>query len=120
MIHEVQLDRALDAGADAVLLIVRILENGELPGLVREAEARGLVPLVEVATEEELDRALDAGARARRRQRARPRTRSKMDAERAARVLAAHRRGRRWPCTSPASRGPEDVAAWRRAGRTRR
>ena len=63
VLHAVQLDRALDAGADAVLLIVRILERGELPGLVRDAEARGLVPLVEVATVEELARASDAGAK---------------------------------------------------------
>ena len=36
VLHPIQLDRALDAGADAVLLIVRILEHGELPSLVRE------------------------------------------------------------------------------------
>ena len=64
VIHPVQLDRALDAGADAVLLIARILEDGELPGgSSREAEARGLEPLVEVATEEELGEARAAGAR---------------------------------------------------------
>jgi indole-3-glycerol phosphate synthase len=87
VLDPVQLDRALDAGADAVLLIVRILERGELPGLVREAEARGLVPLVEVTTEEELARAMDAGARMVG-VNARDLNTLKMDAERAASVLA--------------------------------
>jgi indole-3-glycerol phosphate synthase len=87
VLDPVQLDRALDAGADAVLLIVRILEHGELPGLVREAEARGLVPLVEVTTEEELDRAMAAGARMVG-VNARDLNTLKMDAERAASVLA--------------------------------
>jgi indole-3-glycerol phosphate synthase len=87
VLHPIQLDRALDAGADAVLLIVRILEHGELPGLVRDAEARGLVPLVEVATEEELARAEAAGARFVG-VNARDLNTLKMDAERAAGVLA--------------------------------
>jgi indole-3-glycerol phosphate synthase len=88
VLHTVQLDRALDAGADAVLLIVRILEQGELPGLVREAEARGLVPLVEVATLAELDAARDAGARLVG-VNARDLNTLRMDAARAAEVLAA-------------------------------
>jgi indole-3-glycerol phosphate synthase len=87
VIDPVQLDRAVDAGADAVLLIVRILERGELPGLVKEAEARGLVPLVEVTSEEELAAARAAGARI-----VGVNTRDlntlKMDAERTVRVLA--------------------------------
>jgi indole-3-glycerol phosphate synthase len=87
VLHEVQLDRALDAGADAVLLIVRVLEHGELPSLVREAEARGLLPLVEVATEEEVDPAKEARARVIG-VNARDLNTLKMDAERAARVLA--------------------------------
>jgi indole-3-glycerol phosphate synthase len=87
VLDPIQLDRALDAGADAVLLIVRILEHGELPGLVREAEARGLVPLVEVTTEEELARAESAGAKMVG-VNARDLNTLKMDAERAARVLA--------------------------------
>jgi indole-3-glycerol phosphate synthase len=87
VLHPIQLDRALDAGADAVLLIVRILEHGELPGLVREAEVRGLTPLVEVATDEELDRAHAAGARLIG-VNARDLNTLKMDAARAAGVLA--------------------------------
>jgi indole-3-glycerol phosphate synthase len=55
--------------------------------LVREAEARGLVPLVEVATEEELERAVAAGARMVG-VNARDLNTLKMDADRAARVLA--------------------------------
>ena len=87
VIDPVQLDRALDAGADAVLLIVRILERGELPGLVRAAEARGLVPLVEVVTDEELAQAREAGARVVG-VNARDLNTLKMDAARAAAVLA--------------------------------
>ncbi len=108
VLHPVQLDRALDAGADAVLLIVRILEHGELPGLVRAAEARGLTPLVEVTTEEELAQARAAGARLVG-VNARDLNTLRMDAARAAAVLASiepqmvavHLSG---------LRGPEDVA----------
>ena len=66
---------------------MRILERGELPGLVREAEARGLVPLVEVATAAELDQARAAGARLVG-VNARDLNTLKMDAARAAEVLA--------------------------------
>jgi indole-3-glycerol phosphate synthase len=86
VLHPVQLDRALDAGADAVLLIVRILEKGELPFLVREAMARGLVPVVEVSDEAELDQAQTAGA-AIIGVNARDLNTLKMDAARAAAVL---------------------------------
>jgi indole-3-glycerol phosphate synthase len=108
VIHPVQLDRALDAGADAVLLIVRILERGELPGLVRDAEARGLVPLVEVATDEELDRASAAGARLVG-VNARDLNTLKMDAARAAGVLARIDPGTVAVRLSGLG-GPEDVA----------
>ena len=108
VLHRVQLDRALDAGADAVLLIVRICERGELPGLVREAEARGLVPLVEVATVDELAPAKDAGAKLIG-VNARDLNTLKMDAARAAEVLA-----RIAPATVAAHLSglakPEDVA----------
>lgn len=63
VVDEVQLDHAIGAGADAVLLIVRCLDEAALPALVRAAEDRGLVPLVEVATLEELGCACGAGAR---------------------------------------------------------
>ena len=62
LIDPVQVWEARAAGADAVLLIVRILEQPllqELHGLAREL---GMDALVEAHTAEELDRALAAGA----------------------------------------------------------
>jgi len=50
-------------GADAVLLIVAALDDGELTSLLALAVDLGLAPLVEVHDGGELDRALDAGAR---------------------------------------------------------
>jgi indole-3-glycerol phosphate synthase len=50
-------------GADAVLLIVAALEQTALVALLDLAETLGLGVLVEVHTEEEVDRALRAGAR---------------------------------------------------------
>lgn len=63
VLDDVQIARAARSGADAVLLIVRILDQEALQALVASSLARGLEPLVEVVTEEELDRALAAGAR---------------------------------------------------------
>ena len=48
-------------GADAVLLVVRTLDDG-LPALVRTVEALGMDALAEVFDETDVDRALDAGA----------------------------------------------------------
>jgi len=62
IVERYQLLEAAASGADTVLLIVAALTNEELPALLREAEAMGLAALVEVHTEEELDRALAAGA----------------------------------------------------------
>ena len=50
-------------GADLVLLIVAALEQNALVSLVERTESLGMTPLVEVHDEEELVRALDAGAR---------------------------------------------------------
>jgi indole-3-glycerol phosphate synthase len=58
-----QLWEARAYGADLVLLIVAALEQQALISLVERAESIGLTPLVEVHTEEELTRAVDAGAR---------------------------------------------------------
>jgi indole-3-glycerol phosphate synthase len=58
-----QLWEARAYGADLVLLIVAALEQQALISLVERAESIGLTPLVEVHTEEELARAVDAGAR---------------------------------------------------------
>lgn len=58
-----QLWEARAYGADLVLLIVAALEQQALISLVERAESIGLTPLVEVHTEEETERAVDAGAR---------------------------------------------------------
>ncbi len=50
-------------GADLVLLIVAALEQNALVSLVERTESLGMTPLVEVHDEDELRRALDAGAR---------------------------------------------------------
>lgn len=50
-------------GADALLLIVAGLEQKKLVELIHLTEDLGMEALVEVHQEEELDRALDAGAR---------------------------------------------------------
>lgn len=49
-------------GADVVLLIVAALEQPVLASLLDRIESLGMTPLVEVHTEEECDRALEAGA----------------------------------------------------------
>ncbi|RYZ08884.1 MAG: indole-3-glycerol-phosphate synthase [Myxococcales bacterium] len=88
VIDAVQLDAARAFGADAVLLIVRCLTAAQTRELVAAARARELVPFVEVATEEELAVALDAGADLIG-VNARDLDTLVMDAPRAARVLAA-------------------------------
>jgi indole-3-glycerol phosphate synthase len=63
VVSSYQLWEARAYGADLVLLIVAALEQNALVSLVERAVSIGLVPLVEVHTQEELDRALEAGAR---------------------------------------------------------
>jgi indole-3-glycerol phosphate synthase len=58
-----QVHEARAHGADAVLLIVAALEQQVLIGLRERVESLGMTALVEVHTEEEASRALDAGAR---------------------------------------------------------
>ncbi len=58
-----QLDEAVVAGADAVLLIVAALDDETLRALHEAATARDLAVLVEVHGEDEVDRALQVGAR---------------------------------------------------------
>ncbi len=58
-----QLFEARVAGADAILLIVRLLKDAALAGLIKTAASLGLDALVEVHDEQEMDRALAAGAR---------------------------------------------------------
>ncbi|MGK5551090.1 indole-3-glycerol phosphate synthase TrpC [Actinomadura kijaniata] len=58
-----QLWEARAHGADLALLIVAALEQDALVSLVERAESIGLLPLVEVHTAEEAERAVDAGAK---------------------------------------------------------
>lgn len=88
VIDESQVAAARAYGADAILLIVRCLTPARTRELVAAARAHELVPFVEVATEQELATALDAGADLIG-VNARDLDTLMMDAERAARVLAA-------------------------------
>jgi indole-3-glycerol phosphate synthase len=58
-----QVYEARVAGADALLLIVSVLEDGELKKLLSLTHQLGMQALVEVHTEQELQRALALGAR---------------------------------------------------------
>jgi indole-3-glycerol phosphate synthase len=62
IVSSYQLWEARAYGADLVLLIVAALEQNALVSLVERAASIDLVPLVEVHTEAELDRAIEAGA----------------------------------------------------------
>jgi indole-3-glycerol phosphate synthase len=63
VIGSYQVHEARAHGADVVLLIVAALEQNALVGLRERIESLGMTALVEVHTEDEASRALDAGAR---------------------------------------------------------
>ncbi len=63
VIDEYQVYEAAAAGADAVLLIVRILTDAQLAGLFSTAKAIGLGCLVEAHTAEGVKRAVSMGAK---------------------------------------------------------
>ncbi len=63
VVSSYQVHEARAYGADVVLLIVAALDQNALSGLLDRVESLGMTALVEVHTEEEADRALDAGAR---------------------------------------------------------
>ena len=63
VVDQYQLVEARAAGASAVLLIVAALDDRSLARLLRAATSLGLASLVEVHEREELDRAVEAGAR---------------------------------------------------------
>jgi indole-3-glycerol phosphate synthase len=62
ILEEPQLDFAVSAGADAILLIVGLLDDALLSRLHSAAAARGLAVLVEAHGAEEVRRAASAGA----------------------------------------------------------
>jgi indole-3-glycerol phosphate synthase len=114
VIDESQLDAARAFGADAVLLVVRCLSPARTAELVAGARARQLLPFVEVATEAELEVALDSGADLVG-VNARDLDTLVMDAERAARVLAAIPKGVVRVHLSGLAK-PEDVTRIRQSG----
>lgn len=63
VVDPVQVLEARAAGADAVLLIVRILDRERLETLLQAARELGMAALVEAHDRSEVRRALDAGAR---------------------------------------------------------
>ncbi len=63
VVSSYQLWEARAYGADMILLIVAALEQNALVSLVERAVSIGLVPLVEVHADEEVDRAVEAGAK---------------------------------------------------------
>jgi indole-3-glycerol phosphate synthase len=63
IVDEYQLFEARAAGADAILLIVAALDQRALQRLQEHAWELGLAALVEVHNEEEVDRAVEGGAR---------------------------------------------------------
>ena len=63
VVSSYQLWEARAHGADLVLLIVAALEQEALISLLERSESLGMTPLVEVHDEDELERALAAGAR---------------------------------------------------------
>jgi indole-3-glycerol phosphate synthase len=109
VLDEAQLDVARASGADAVLLIARIVDPPRLAKLVAEARARGLEPLVEVATEDELVAANDAASTVVG-VNVRDLDTLAMDAARASRVLAAIE-APRVPVHLSGLKSPEDVRA---------
>ncbi len=62
VVSSYQVHEARAHGADLVLLIVAALEQNALLGLLERVESLGMTALVEVHTEAEADRALEAGA----------------------------------------------------------
>ena len=58
MVHPIQILEALEAGARAILLIVRVLDDDELETLRAYADAAGMDCLYEVHEEHELEKAL--------------------------------------------------------------
>jgi indole-3-glycerol phosphate synthase len=108
VVHRRQLEEAAARGADAALLIARIVDPPTLTRLHADAIELGLWPLVEVVTEGELSSALAAGARLIG-VNARDLDTLVMDASRTARLLASIPADRIAVHLS-GLKGPDDVA----------
>ena len=63
MVHPIQVLQAREAGASAILIIVRALDDDEIKILFNSARAAGLDALFEIHHERELERALRHGAK---------------------------------------------------------
>ena len=63
IVQPYQIHEARAHGADMLLLIVAALEQSALTSMLERTESLGMTALVEVHTEEEADRALNAGAK---------------------------------------------------------
>jgi indole-3-glycerol phosphate synthase len=63
MVHPIQVLQAREAGASAILIIVRALADGEIASLHAAAAAAGLAALFEIHDEADLARAVAHGAR---------------------------------------------------------
>jgi len=62
IIDELQLREASIYGADAILLIARILSPAQLAELISACREMGMVPLTEVHDKNDLEKAIDCGA----------------------------------------------------------
>jgi len=62
IIHELQIDQAGQYGADAILLIAAILEQGQIRDYLQMSAELGMDVLVEVHDARELEKALTAGS----------------------------------------------------------
>jgi indole-3-glycerol phosphate synthase len=62
IIDAVQIQQALVYGADAVLLIARILSQPQLAEFISMCNELGLAPLTEIHDRDDLDRAIESGA----------------------------------------------------------
>ncbi|HLP26625.1 MAG TPA: indole-3-glycerol phosphate synthase TrpC, partial [Acidobacteriota bacterium] len=62
MVHPVQVLQAREAGASAILIIVRALDDSEISQLHTSAKAAGMSALFEIHDEKDLERAVTHGA----------------------------------------------------------
>jgi indole-3-glycerol phosphate synthase len=63
IIHELQIEEAINYGADAILLIAAILDQNQIRDYLQMSTELGMDSLVEVHDEKELEKSLNAGSR---------------------------------------------------------